>query len=43
MNGPNFNLTFQKHVEDHLLKENLTYLDVGTCPQHIVFNDMPKV
>ena len=44
MDGPNVNLKFQKFVlvSDTLAAAHTTFLNIGTCPLHIVHNAFGK-
>ena len=38
MDGPNVNLASQKRLQNHLLTQNSTILDIGTCLLHTIRN-----
>ena len=42
MDGPNVNKKFQRLLLESSYLENTTFLDVGTCPLHIVHNAFRK-
>ena len=42
MDGPNVNLAFQNRVQSYLLTQNSTFLDIGTCPLHTIYNRFSK-
>ena len=38
MDGPNVNLAFKKHLQNHFLTQNTTFLGIATCPLHTIYN-----
>ena len=42
MDGPNVNLAFQSRAQSYLLTQNSTFLDIGTCPLHTIYNRFSK-
>ena len=42
MNGRNVSLVFQSRLQSHFATEGSSFLDIGTCPLHLIHNGFSK-